>query len=94
MGAGGEVGRGDDPAVTAQPQGQPPQRRGVGGAQGNTQPAVRKLIGAVVRVVLGDPAAARADLDDDPAREVDAKFEFDVDELPVSPDRVWKELQG
>ena len=30
------------------------------------------------------------DLDEDPAREVDAKFEFDVDELPDGPSYHWK----
>ncbi len=54
-----------DPPVAAQPQGQPPQRRRVRGAQGDPQPAAGQLLRLVVRVVLGNPAAARPDLDHD-----------------------------
>ncbi len=41
------------------------ERRRVGRAQGDPQAAVGQLVRAVVRVVLGDPAAAGPDLDHD-----------------------------
>src|SRR5260221_6618747 len=60
---GGEFWRGDYPAVLAEPQREPPDPAGVGGAERDPQPAVAEFLDALARAVLRDPPARRPQLE-------------------------------